>query len=414
MATTMDKNPRNRPRRPAIPQGGQSAGRSSGASAKPKGKSDNLLDESIDIPLPSDKPLAKNQGDGGRRSSGKVSPAKQLGDPLALFSHNRKVAAAPRPPAGPSFAAQGAGKGNTVQKRPSSPASPQNSGKKNPISAKGKPPVKAIKPSAGPSGKRPNTAKPATTQTSARPSRSTARRQRNRRRIAFGALITAVVGLALLLSFTVLFPIKEFSVSGESIYDLATLEQAFGYEKGSNIFRFDGAAAEQKMEKQLPYLESIKIRRRLPGTVVFSITPAKEIYFLDLEAKKYILSAKLKVLREADAKPEGAIALFGLAPKEVTLGAPLALADPQTDAQVRKVLEGVMASFPQGVGEVRFEDPQNLRFLYENRIQVVLGSVSDLDYKLALAKKVMAEKLTPQDRGTLRVGYDKQATFNPA
>ena len=61
------------------------------------------------------------------------------------------------------------------------------------------------------------------------------------------------------------------------------------------------------------------------------------------------------------------------------------------------------------VTRIEFEDPEQMAFLYQGRISVLLGTLNELDYKLRLAKYVLLNEdgkgCSPTDTGMLDLSH---------
>ena len=101
------------------------------------------------------------------------------------------------------------------------------------------------------------------------------RRRMLRRLMAFVTLL-AVIAAGVYLTMTMLFKIGTIQVQtadGTVVqevggYSSSQILQALGVQTEENIFSFDPAAKEAELEKQFPLLESIRVVRDYPNTVV--------------------------------------------------------------------------------------------------------------------------------------------------
>lgn len=139
-----------------------------------------------------------------------------------------------------------------------------------------------------------------------------ARRRRNRRIAAVLAII-ALIGVGMGLCFGFLFKIDGYTVYGDSPYTKEEIVAVFHPREGDNMFGFSAAGEAALIEQQLPYLAEVNIRRRLPSTIVFQVEAATEKYYIvQGEGQVAILSDTRKVLRVAEAAPEGLTEIRGL------------------------------------------------------------------------------------------------------
>lgn len=151
---------------------------------------------------------------------------------------------------------------------------------------------------------------------------SPARRRRNRRLAAILAIVIVIcAGVGICFGF--LFNIESYTIQGESPYTKEEIVAAFHPREGDNMFSFSAAEEARAIEQALPYLAEVKIRRRLPSNIVFQVTVAGEKYSMAQGEQVAILSDSRKVLRFADAAPEGLTEIRGLEGVKVEPGFPL-------------------------------------------------------------------------------------------
>ena len=241
-----------------------------------------------------------------------------------------------------------------------------------------------------------------------------ARRRRRRRTVITALVLLVFIVAGIALSVTVLFKIDSYRVEGDSIYTQEQLVDAFGHPEGENIFHFRMADAERQMEQKLPYLETVKVRRRLPGTVVFIVTPATEAYYIETESGALLLSSGLKVLNTAGQAADGLCKLNGVTAASPAAGSQFTTGTAETDAAVKALLDAVAASGLAGVSSVDFTDPYELSLVYAGRITVKLGAATQLEYKLEIVKKSLEDAyFTDTTAGILDASDAGRAVFKP-
>lgn len=251
-------------------------------------------------------------------------------------------------------------------------------------------------------------------ETPRRVTRSEARRRRRRRALITAGLLLVFIITGFVLSVTVLFKIDSYRVEGDCAYTQEQLVEAFGHPVGENMFRFRLGEAEAEMAQKLPYLETVKVRRRLPGTVVFLVTPAVEAYYIESEGSALLLSENLKVLNTAAPAPEGLCRLDGVSASAPVAGKPFAAADETSSELVKTVLGAVRQSGLGQVVSVDFTDPYELSLSYAGRITVGLGTTAQLDYKLEIVKKTLEDPyFTDTTTGALDASDAGKAVFQP-
>ena len=195
-------------------------------------------------------------------------------------------------------------------------------------------------------------------------------------------------------------------------------------------------SAEKKaaaLEKQFPLLENIRVERDYPNTVVVRTNAATAVYAMQTSSGWLSLSAGLKILDKDSAQPD-LIILCGGEPVSTTPGTQLEFetgpsgassgsaasdsaasseAGPPTDKRLESLNTLLTALDSSELGadvtRIEFEDPEQMAFLYQGRISVLLGTLNELDYKLRLAKYVLLNEdgkgCSPTDTGMLDLSH---------
>lgn len=230
------------------------------------------------------------------------------------------------------------------------------------------------------------------------------RRRRRRRNIVFyTALFLLVIGVAVLLCFTVLFKLETVSVSGSSRYSAEEIVKASGLIKGENLFRQDLEKASTRVEEALPYIGEAQVSRKLPAEIVITVSEAEIAGVVDFQGQSILLDAGGKVLEAAGGAPEGCPVFRGLKIKDAVPGKPLQYADEEQKKTVDALMEAIRESGLEHITEYDVTDIYNLSLVYSNRIRLELGVSTDLVYKLRFFNEglLQAGKLTESDTGTL-------------
>lgn len=244
-----------------------------------------------------------------------------------------------------------------------------------------------------------------------RMTRAEMRRRLARRLTAFGLLL-CVIGAGVYLTVTMLFKINTIQLQ---LADTTPVEQAGGYSSqeilaalgvasGENIFSFDPDAKAQALEQQFPLLEQIRVVRDYPNTVAVRVVEAVPTWAMETSKGWLTLSARMKILECSGDQPQ-LPTLYGGEPVSTAPGtqveytAPVpeapessaesSAAEPAPDGRL-EALDTLTTSLAQhglmeGVTRIEFADTEQLAFLYQGRISVLLGTLNELEYKLDFA-----------------------------
>lgn len=137
--------------------------------------------------------------------------------------------------------------------------------------------------------------------------RRAARRKKARRRrlkIAFAFFLIIALVILTIMCFTVFFPIKRINVSGSEIYSKSQIVKASQLTTDDNLFVVSEEKIEGNIRKQLPYVDSVKLKRIFPDAVILTVTDAREYAYYQSGDSYFILSDNGYILKEQTKTPE--------------------------------------------------------------------------------------------------------------
>ena len=266
--------------------------------------------------------------------------------------------------------------------------------------------------------------------------RATLRRRRMLRRLTAFAMLLCVIGAGIYLTMTMLFRINSIQVQtpdGKQVTEIAgytadSILQRMGVQLEENIFSFEPGEKAAVLEQNFPLLGSIKVIRDYPNTVVVQVTEAVPAYAVQNGSKWLVISDKWKILSEESTQPEGLCTLYGGKLQDTTPGqgfwfvedadaasasgseaaeSESAVSTETARMEALRTLVGKLEEYglSQDVTRLEVADTEQLAFLYQDRISVLLGTLNDLDYKLDRARYVLTNAdgkgCGPTDTGRL-------------
>ncbi len=241
------------------------------------------------------------------------------------------------------------------------------------------------------------------------------RRRRRGPRIFFTLLTFCIVAGAIIASLTVFLKVAKIEVRGAARYTDAQIIESSGIQVGDNLFAVNKFAVSSKMLNEFPYLESVRITRRLPDTFVFEVTERVPCGYIDTEDQRWLIDKAGYLLERVDKTQEVQAANI-LSGEELLAPKPGGVIN-WKEAEKRNALVAVLQALSehQMIGKVQQVDVSalySIRFTYENRLSVLLGSTENLGKKFTMLDVVLPQ-LAPTDRGELNVSNAKEARFAP-
>ncbi len=229
----------------------------------------------------------------------------------------------------------------------------------------------------------------------------------------------AVLCLAVLLLGR-LWKVTAVSAEDGQLYSATALIEYAGVEAGDEMLGFDCGAIERRLKEGLPLLDRIQVRRRLNGTVTIRVTEETELYYTRHNMNYYIISATTRrVLCVASSPTEarrvGAVYVGIPESARVRVGEQIRFINlpyaPESSAEGEVTYEGLISEpdekyayvftfvemlaetplFERVVG-MELGDRYDLWLVLEGRIKVRVGSMDELDRKLTMVERSLADQ----------------------
>ena len=294
------------------------------------------------------------------------------------------------------------------------------------------------------------------------------REKQFRRRLFYPILVLFVLAVGLVLSFTVFFHLNKAEVRGYSIYSESEIVSVSGVKDGDNLFLINRGKVKEHITEKLPYIGDVKVKIALPNKLIITVYETSVKCAVESKSGFVLLDENAKVLGTASSKDEiyanavleGGEALPSEEPSEeqaektdekaeeqpeekpketkpekpkyvlahkdfvVLKGVKVKEATPGQTVKFNKekslsVYTDIMALFIEneiaGITDLDLKDPYNIVMKYENRIDVKVGSLTNLKDKMAFAAEVIKDQdqVGPNAEGIIDLTIDKKAYFSP-
>ncbi len=238
--------------------------------------------------------------------------------------------------------------------------------------------------------------------------------RRRRRRGGFGFLYKLLSMLVIcgviVVALTLFFRVDLIVVTGSEQYTEEEIQAATGVEQGDNLFLLNKNEVNQSIRTQLPYIETLRINRKLPDTLVVEVVKECRLPLAVVqEGSAWLVSSSGKVVAQAEA---AAAAEYGqiqgctlLAP---SVGMPIALATEYASQQqsLLELLDALeQAELLDQVERIGLEDLSMLTMEYAGRFTVELPYGADYPRKLR-ALKAVVDSLETNQTGTIQLTWD--------
>lgn len=239
-----------------------------------------------------------------------------------------------------------------------------------------------------------------------RPAGNPAVRRKRKRNMSlyYGTVLFIAAIIFAILSVTVFFNVETALINGSSKYTVEEIIEASGINGGDNMIRKNMGRAEEKITSELIYIETAEIKRKLPSTVEITLTPCIETACMQKDGGFFVVSETGKILKLSEEPQLDLLVFYGANPSEdMDVGMKFASEDENKTEVIYDLLSRRDSGFVSKITSFDVTDRLNISCVYEDRITVELGVISEIDYKFRLAEEIITTKISPDSHGQLRM-----------
>ncbi len=216
------------------------------------------------------------------------------------------------------------------------------------------------------------------------------------------ALIFLIIGTALCL--TVFFNIEIVDVVNCTVYTKEEVIEASKIEMGENVFLLSSETLEANICKNLPYIKSVDVKKGLNNKITLEVTETYDYMVVDSNGGFAVLSPEKKVLKFiGDSYPKNLVHIFGLKISNVYPGETAVFIQQNAAKAVDELIPVLVSTGFEKVRSISVNDLSAVKFIYDDRICVNVGTTVDLEYKLSFAKQALESSVEENAVGTLNL-----------
>lgn len=226
------------------------------------------------------------------------------------------------------------------------------------------------------------------------------------------ALIVMCVGLVLV--FSLFFKINTITISGDKVYSDKTVTKKSGIVIGENLFKVNEEKLSEKLSKDLPYIKSVTVERKLPDTVIINVEAAKEIAAVTTKKGFVLLDETGKVLdKDASILKENVAVINNIKLKEYIEGEKVVLTDEKKTEALLKLFEAIKNADMPLLTEIDLKNINDIKIKYDDRITFAVGSLTNIETKLArgMAALEKENEINAYSEGTLDLKTEPYVYF---
>lgn len=253
--------------------------------------------------------------------------------------------------------------------------------------------------------------------TGARSRRAIVERQKKkkRRRMISRIGIAVLVLLAIVFAPTIFFQVSKINVTGDTRYTSEQLIKSTGVKQGDNMFFLDTKQIAADLKDEYPYLDTVKLRRKLPSTLQIEVSDRTAALSIEQNGKYLILDMSGKVLEKTKSAAKGTAKVTGVPMKGLHVGDTVDEDKYGKAASVMKLLELTdQYGMKKHIKTIDVEKAYDVRVTYDKRYTILLGALeeSNLEHKIQFLKAILKEPSLPES-GVIDLTDEKEARYRP-
>ena len=213
----------------------------------------------------------------------------------------------------------------------------------------------------------------------------TAKKHRSKlRAVIFAVSFLIIIALAVwILSYTVLFPVEHIKVTGSGVYSSQEIIDAANLSTGDKLYSISGKSTEELLTTKLPYIKMVELKRSiLPDTTLeIIVTETSDVFCYEYKNMYYTADKDNKVLSKFTAQPQGTTLVKTNKKFDIALGKTIVM--DENDFLNLTTIHSKLSNNGISIGYIDISNENDVQILIDNRFIVELGTVSNLDGKIA-------------------------------
>lgn len=240
--------------------------------------------------------------------------------------------------------------------------------------------------------------------------RTALRRKKNRRKklIIRSVICFLFLCIGIILVLTMFFNINEITVTGDTVYSADDIITSSDVIAGDNLIFISKNEINEKISTELPYVDSVKIKRHLPSGLELIITKTEAKYAIIQDGYYTLLNKNGKVLESGLEFIGENITLINMGEIiSADLGMNVAPENEKVFDKLILVSDACEECGLTDITSIDLSDIYNIKLVYQGRITLELGETDkdNTSKKLALGKAAIETQNEENEyyRGTINL-----------
>ena len=210
---------------------------------------------------------------------------------------------------------------------------------------------------------------------------------RRRRALLLLLIVAAIISICL---FTPFFNVKTIELVGNEFLSTEQLLSAASIPEGINIFALRKGIVKKSL-LQIPEIDSVRIRRKLPAKIQIQITETKPTMYFPYTTGYAVTNENGKVLSLTDTAEElNLLFITGLEIKNAEICKKISVQDTvKFDIILDTIQKLNQAELVTEIQSCHFDNLSELHMFLTDGTKIILGNTEELDYKISVLKNIL-------------------------
>ena len=232
--------------------------------------------------------------------------------------------------------------------------------------------------------------------------------------VLLGMILTIVF---VTLSMTVFFNINTINVSGSEVYSSDQILASVDARSGDNLLRLNTEKIAKNALARLTAADSVEVTRHFPDQLDVSVTDGVPVLQVSMNGQFYRFTEKGRLIAVSDTAVVDALVVVGPDPSALSVGQYMdsLSSEAQATFSVWKTVRDVLYNYSiADISAMDLSDEINVRLYYQNRIEIRVGTLTEMDEKIATLKAVLYESgsIGVDETGSIDLTNPDRVYFN--
>ena len=221
------------------------------------------------------------------------------------------------------------------------------------------------------------------------------KRKRRRRFLVFAFLFLLIIAAVVITSF-IIFSINIIRIDNQTNYDTSEILKKAELSSGDFLLGIKEDKLKTRIMKEFPYVAEIDFGISYPDTLVMTFKAGKPDFAVEMADGTFLyLDDSYKILEQRNDTEAGVLVLKGMTVDSFEIGSVLTSDDSLEIEILSELLENLgKFGLESRVTSFDFSKKYNTIFTLDNRIDVEIGTSSDIDRKIELMVSILEKNKT--------------------